>query len=120
MSGDRAVLSEMSGAERVFLPLFVIAELHFGFRSGQRWRDNVDELKRFLRKPTVIEWLPTTDTAEIYGEVQDRLKRAGTPIPINDVWIASSCIETGSKLISYDKHFRDVLGLRVWDKIADG
>ncbi len=42
------------------------------------------------------------------------VSKAGTPIPINDVWIASHAMETGSVVITYDKHFNLVPGLRVW------
>jgi predicted nucleic acid-binding protein len=47
--------------------------------------------------------------------IRIELKQKGTPIPLNDVWIASHCIETGSVLISFDKHFKNVPGLRTWD-----
>ena len=43
------------------------------------------------------------------------LKDSGTPIPINDVWIAAHAMETGSVLISYDTHFTMVAGLRLWN-----
>lgn len=34
-----------------------------------------------------------------------------TPIPTNDVWIAAHAMETGSDLISFDRHFAHVPGL---------
>jgi predicted nucleic acid-binding protein len=37
------------------------------------------------------------------------------PIPINDVWIVSGAVETSSLLITYDNHFRQVPGIRLWD-----
>ena len=36
-------------------------------------------------------------------------------IPLNDIWIAAHAIETGAKLVTYDKHFRHIAGLRLWD-----
>jgi tRNA(fMet)-specific endonuclease VapC len=114
MRGSEPVLDSVATASAVYLPLFVIAELHYGFRGGSKLRKNLLELEGFLGKPTVEAWLPTLDTARIFGEVQDKLKRAGTPIPVNDIWIASSCIETGSVLVTFDRHFDAVPGLRLW------
>ncbi len=114
MRGDRSVFSALSNSERVWVPVFVIGELHFGFQGGNRRQENLAELDQFLQKPTVRTWLPTLETAQIYGEVMDNLKRDGNPIPINDVWIASACIETGSRLVTFDQHFRRVPGLRLW------
>jgi len=115
MAGHENLLEALSGAERVLVPLFVIGELHFGFRGGRPRRENVAELSRFLAKPTVSPWLPSLETAEVFGELKDRLKRADDPIPINDVWIASACLETGAKLVTYDRHFKRVEGLRLWE-----
>ncbi|GAB5558440.1 MAG: hypothetical protein SynsKO_00870 [Synoicihabitans sp.] len=114
MRGDERVLEALAAADQVMVPVFVVGELHYGFRGGNRLRENLDELCRFLAKPTVRIWLATEETPQIYGEVQDRLKRAGTPIPVNDIWIASACIETGSRLVTFDQHFRSIAGLRLW------
>ena len=49
--------------------------------------------------------------------VKTSLKQAGTPIPINDVWIASHALEIGAVVVTYDKHFAMVPGLRLWCNI---
>jgi len=58
------------------------------------------------------------DTADIFGFILASLRKSGTPIPINDVWIAAQCLETGSLLVTYDKHFAQIPGLRLWDEAA--
>lgn len=118
MRGDERVLHTLAAVQRVYLPLFVIGELHYGFRGGSKLRENLLQLQRFVEKPTVEVWLPTEETAVIYGEVMDRLKRNGSLIPINDVWIASSTIESGSKLVTYDQHFISIPGLRLWNNFS--
>ena len=117
MRGDERVLHTLAAVQKVYLPLFVIGELHYGFRGGSKLRENLLQLQRFVEKPTVEVWLPTEETAVIYGEVMDRLKRNGSLIPINDVWIASSTIESGSKLVTYDQHFISIPGLRLWNNL---
>ncbi len=54
------------------------------------------------------------ETAEIYSEIKNQLKLKGKSLPINDVWIAAHSIETGSVLITYDKHLNHISGLRKW------
>ena len=118
MRGDAEVLQTLATAEKVYLPSFVVGELHYGFRGGSKLRENLLQLQKFMEKPTVEVWLPTTETAVIYGEIMDSLKRNGRPIPINHVWIACATFESGSKLVTYDQHFNSVPGLRLWNSIT--
>jgi predicted nucleic acid-binding protein len=39
------------------------------------------------------------------------LKRSGTSILSNDIWIAAQTMETGAELITMDKHFEKIEGL---------
>ncbi|MBR1609597.1 MAG: PIN domain-containing protein [Kiritimatiellae bacterium] len=48
-----------------------------------------------------------------YGYVKAALKKNGTPIPENDIWIAATALETGSRLVTYDSDFANVGGLVV-------
>ena len=59
----------------------------------------------------------TTETAQIFGVIKSDLGKAGTPLPVNDVWIAAHAVETGSIIISYDRHFNIIPGIRLWDKL---
>ena len=116
--GDARVLSALAGASTVFMSVVVVGELHAGFRGGRRRAFNVARLSKFLGGPTVRVLDATSRTAELYGEVKDALRLAGTPIPQNDVWIAAHTIEVGALLITYDRHFRGVAGLRLWSPPA--
>ncbi|RKX61692.1 MAG: twitching motility protein PilT, partial [Thermodesulfobacteriota bacterium] len=59
----------------------------------------------------------SNETAEVFGMVKTSLRQAGTPIPINDAWIASHALEVGAVVVTYDKHFAMVPGLRLWCNI---
>ena len=120
LAGDTNVLEEVSEAERVYLSVFVMGELLAGFRGGAKMAQNRQLLKTFLAKPTVSFLGATQETAEIFGQIKHDLRKAGTPIPINDVWIASHAMETGSVLVTYDTHFREVPGLRLWARMQEG
>ncbi len=97
------------------MAIFVLGELYAGFRGGINEILNKELLNRFLAKPTVQILDATLETAEVFGQLKYDLKVEGNPIPINDVWIASQSIETGSVIITYDTHFLNIKGLRLWD-----
>lgn len=115
LGGDEKVLKALAGAEIVYLSIFVLGELFAGFQGGGKAAENKKILQDFLNKPTVRTLDATSETAEIFGLVKNTLKKAGTPLPINDVWIAAHALETGSAVVTYDSHFTKVLGLRLWD-----
>jgi predicted nucleic acid-binding protein len=51
-------------------------------------------------------------TTIAYAAVRLELKKAGTPIPSNDVWIAALCRQHSPPVVSRDLHFDAVPGLR--------
>lgn len=119
-AGDERVLQALSRADTAYLSVIALGELHAGFRGGSRLSANRAQLATFLGKPTVQTLDVGRETAEIFGQVKDGLRRAGTPIPINDVWLAAQAIETGSVLVSFDEHFTKVPGIRLWDVLPGG
>ena len=118
-AGDSRVLDAIVESETVLFSSVVAGELYAAFRGGSRYQKNRDELSRFLRKPQVEVLEVGLETAEVFGQVKSGLKAAGAPIPINDLWIASQCIETGAVLVSFDRHFRSVPGLRFWEPLRE-
>ncbi len=116
LAGDEDVLDVVASAETVYMSIFVLGELHAGFKGGTKENENREWLKRFLTKPSVKILNATSETAEVFGTVKNNLLRAGTPLPINDVWISSHGIETGSIIVTYDAHFDRVPGLRLWNQ----
>ena len=117
LTGEEDVLDVIGTAETVYMSIFVLGELYAGFAGGIKERGNRDTLNRFLLKPSVKILNATSETAEVFGVLKQDLKKAGTPLPINDVWIAAHALETGSTLITYDGHFKKIAGMRRWDKV---
>lgn len=114
MEGDKQVLEALNEADKIYLPVFVVAELLFGFKNGTREAWNRDTLRKFESKSIVERYFPTDETIEIFSDVFSSLKKAGNPIPIHDIWIAAIAIETGSVIVTYDKHFLQITQARVW------
>ena len=94
----------------VFSPV-VMGELMFGFRNGTRFKENMDDLDRFLNHDAV-DLLPIGKiTADRYSRIAVKLRQQGTPIPTNDIWIAAQAMEQGAELITSDQHFDKINGL---------
>lgn len=108
IAGDMTVLDALGEASEVYISIFVIGELYYGFTNGSKEKKNREILNHFLKKPTVQIIHTTMETAEIYGRLKTNLKIKGTPVPINDLWIASHAIETGSFLLTFDSHFKTI------------
>lgn len=94
--------------EKIFFPSIVIGELNFGFMKGKRQKYNEKKLKQFIDLLHVGVIVVNTDVARKYATIYLSLIEKGTKIPINDVWIAASCMEVGGTLLTRDKHFEVV------------
>jgi len=106
--GDGRVLDRLADADVVLMPSVVLGELEGGFRLGRRPEANRAVLAEFLDEPFVAVAPVTADVALRYGEIFARLRRAGTPIPTNDVWIAATTLDRGAHLLTFDRDFEHV------------
>jgi predicted nucleic acid-binding protein len=112
-AGHAEVLDTLARAERVLVPVTVLGELHAAFELGTRPRENRRLLDDFLDEVFVDTLDATSSTALHYGRLFAALKRAGTPLPVNDIWIAAATIDCGGTLISFDSDFARISGLSV-------
>ena len=117
LTGDEKVLDVIGMAETVYLSVIVIGELFAGFKGGTREQNNKRFLEAFISKLKVEILEVNIETSEVYAETKNMLRRSGNPIPTNDLWIASQAIENGIVVVTYDKHFRMIPGLRIWDEL---
>ena len=113
MRDDPLAAERVEASTRILLPAVAVGELMYGFRHGTRHRLNLEQLEQFLAKP-FVEFVPVTmETCSRFGSVAAALRQAGTPIPVNDVWIAAHALQTGALLLTHDAHFDYVAGLAV-------
>ncbi len=111
-AGHPEVLATIARSISVVLPVVVIGELEAAFEAGSRARENRAILREFLAEPFVMTRDVTVETATRYGSVFAALRRAGTPIPANVMWIAATTLEVDGTLLTFDRDFRHVAGLR--------
>jgi tRNA(fMet)-specific endonuclease VapC len=98
-------------AERIYVPVVVIAELKAGFQAGTKTLENEMILNAFIRKSTVLEI--DLLTAQHYANVMTSQREKGQPIPTNDIWIAAIALRHQLPLLTFDAHFRNIDALNV-------
>jgi len=92
----------------IYLPSVVLGELNFGFMKGSRRQFNEKKLQEFISRLRVEIIDVDADVARKYAIIYLSLRTSGAKIPINDVWIAASCMEVGGTLLTRDRHFEVV------------
>lgn len=92
-------------ADVFFLPFVVLAELRAGFVLGRRQADNERALNGLLLKDGVDVLFPDDQTTHHYATVFRQLRRQGTPIPTNDIWLAALVLQHNLALHARDRHF---------------
>ena len=103
--GVEETVSLLEEAEAVVLPFVVLAELRAGFAFGRRPADNERTLRRFLSKAGVQVLYADESTTHHYASVYRQLRRQGTPIPTNDMWVAALVLQHNLALQARDRHF---------------
>lgn len=106
--GDPGVAEHFRTSDELFINPVVVGELLAGFAAGKSERDNKKILSRLLASPR----FRTVDIDEVtsvrYAVIQSGLRKRGTPIPTNDIWIAASAMQYGLRLLTADRHFLKV------------
>jgi tRNA(fMet)-specific endonuclease VapC len=102
VSATKTIVAE---AEIVIVPFIVLAELRAGFAYGNQQADNERTLQRFLLKDGVNTLFADGQTTHHYGALYRQLRKQGTPIPTNDMWIAALVVQHGLVLHSRDRDF---------------
>lgn len=103
--GHPPVVELIDRAAWIGVPAIVLGELRAGFQAGRHRRRNEEELEAFLAHP-VVEVLAVDDAvSQHYADIVTDLRRRGTPLPTNDLWIAATAARAGAPVLSYDRHF---------------
>lgn len=119
--GDSEAVVALSRARRVDVPVVVLGELRAGFRLGGRPDANELELAAFLAEPVVRVVEVDDEAASLYADLVLELRRSGTPLPTNDIWIAALAVREGATVLTYDRHFERVrrAGACVLERLVD-
>jgi predicted nucleic acid-binding protein len=107
---EPAALQIVAQAEQLAVPVIVLGEYRLGIAQSR----HKDSYEKWIR-----EWIATVSVLDIdeattpfYAAIGLELKKKGKPIPVNDLWIAALCRQYSLPLLSRDRHFDLVPGLR--------
>ncbi len=92
-------------AEAILLAFVVLGELRAGFAHARRPAENERTLRAFLLKDGVRVLFADDQTTHHYASVFRQLRKQGTPIPTNDMWLAALVLQHNLALHARDKHF---------------
>ena len=107
--GSEAVKDPLLSTPRLVVPSVVLGEYYFGIRQS-RHRNRYEEwLRRYL--PLAEVAVVNSATADAYADIRLDLRRAGKPIPSNDLWIAALALQHSLPVLSNDMHFDAVEGV---------
>ena len=111
--GTPGATQQVSRAGQVAIPVIVLGEYRFGIAQSRRKREYERWLGELVTVSRVLD--VNEETAIGYARLRVQLKEAGTPIPSNDAWIAALCRQYALPLLSRDRHFDLIQGLRRLD-----
>jgi tRNA(fMet)-specific endonuclease VapC len=107
--GELALEPVLRKASELAIPVIVLGEYRYGISQSRNRQQYEQWLNEHLRDFRILDIEERTTVR--YSGVRVELKRAGTPIPSNDVWIAALCRQHSLPLVSRDRHFDLVTGI---------
>lgn len=110
-AGDEIVAEVLRQADSVFVASIVLGELYFGAHKSVHVHANLARIDQLAASVAVLG--TDVETARRYGEIKNRLRQKGRPIPENDIWLAALALQYDLVVLTRDEHFDEVEGLRV-------
>lgn len=106
--GHEELVALIDQADWIGVSTVTMGELRTGFLLGSRRERNEAELDEFLANPVVEVLGVDAEASRHYAEIVADLRRAGTPLPTNDIWIAATAARHGAAVLTCDEHFERI------------
>jgi len=108
--GEASATEVVGQADRLAIPVVVLGEYRLGIEQSRHKLAYQNWLEEWIGAVPVLS--VDEETARFYAVIGFELKGKGTPIPINDLWIAALSRQHSLPVLSRDRHFDLVAGLR--------
>ena len=110
-ANDSFIVERIQEKNDIYIPSIVIGELYYGAEPSFRKKENIEKVEAFAMFFPVL--VCDAKTANFYGHIKSDLKSRGTPIPEDDIWIAAIAMQHKLRVVTNDKHFRNIEELQV-------
>jgi tRNA(fMet)-specific endonuclease VapC len=107
---EPAALELVARADRVAVPVIVLGEYRLGIAQSRHHTSYKNWLREWIAAVIVLDI--EEETTQHYAAIGLELKKKGTPIPSNDLWIAALCRQHSLPVLTRDRHFDLVAGIQ--------
>ena len=85
--------------------------MYYGSLYSSSSKKNFEVVERLARRYNILQI--DEAAARSYGSIKTVLRKKGTPIPENDIWIAALAQHHELIIVTRDKHFREVESVHI-------
>ena len=110
IDGDDGLANALRAAARLAIPVIVLGEFRYGIAQSRHRKAYEAWLSDHLSAFEILDI--SEDTTHAYAGIRAQLKRSGRPIPANDAWIAALAVQHRLPVLTRDRHFDGVEGVR--------
>jgi tRNA(fMet)-specific endonuclease VapC len=107
---DPGALKVIAVAQRIAVPVIVLGEYRLGVVQSRLHAEYEKWIANLVADVSVLSI--EEETSHHYAALGIELKKRGTPIPTNDLWIAALCRQHKLPILSRDRHFDVVPGIQ--------
>lgn len=107
---DAAIITVLARADQIAIPVITLGEYRYGIAQSRHRASYAEWLDGLLHDCVVLD--TNEATTHYYAEMTLELRQKGRPIPTNDIWIAALCRQHSLPLLSRDRHFDLVPGMK--------
>lgn len=111
IKGEDSIAKKIEATRTIYILVIVLGELYYGALHSRQIQFNISVIKKFTSRYKLL--LLDEETSMEYGKIKSKLKEQGTPIPENDIWIASIATRHNLILATRDKHFNQIKNLKI-------
>ena len=109
--GNNKTATFITQNNAISIPVIVLGELLFGAENSVNPNKHFNQVNDFILNFKIFTI--DEDTSKIYAKVKAKLKKAGKPIPDNDIWIAALALQHEFTLVTNDAHFKNINLLKI-------
>jgi predicted nucleic acid-binding protein len=103
LRGDRNLKAILARQRRLAVSIITVGEYRYGIRDSRHGAEIGKAFDALLTSIDVL--LLDKGTTRHYADLASALKQSGTPVPQNDLWIASHAAQYRMPVLTRDRHF---------------